>query len=69
MQSGGGGVIIYQVNPSLSMQGGLAVRVVNDWFSNSSESAQNFASTRNANGGSLNIAIPIRLNLTLGTGI
>jgi len=66
MQLGGGGYIAHQFNNNLLMQAGLAFMYENDAYSNNAANAQNNPATRNASGGTFNIAIPIRMSVVFG---
>jgi len=63
---GGGGYAAFQFNRFLLMQGGIAFRYQNDSYSNTASGSQNDPATRNASGGTFDIAIPIRLNVVFG---
>ena len=63
IQLGGGGYVYCQINPRLLVQGGVAVRYVNDTYSNNNIGVQTNAATRNASGGAFDIAIPIRMSI------
>ena len=62
-QLGGGGFVAFQFNQFILVQGGLAFRYLNDAYNNDAPGAQIAAATRNASGGSFDIAIPIRVNV------
>jgi hypothetical protein len=64
MQSGGGGYAAFRINQYLLLQGGLAFRYLNDSYSNNETGAQNDLARRDASGGTFDIAVPIRLNLS-----
>jgi len=61
MQLGGGAYVVFQWNRFISVKGGFAFRYLNDSYSNTDPASQNAAATRNASGGSFDIAIPIQL--------
>jgi len=66
LQLGGGAYVIYQWNRYVAVRGGLAFRYQNDSYTNDAPGSQNVAETRNASGGSFDIAIPVMVNITFG---
>ena len=60
----GGGFIAFQLTNFFRVQGGLGILYVNDLYSNSAAGSQNIASQRSANGGTLEITVPVRIYMT-----
>ena len=64
MQLGGGAFAAYQIR-NILVQAGFAFRYLQDSYSDNAPGAQTTAATRDANGGTIDIAIPIRVRYVL----
>ena len=61
---GGGGFAAYQFNRNLLILGGFGIRWVNNSYINSAAGAQNDPARRDADGGTFEVSIPIRVRIT-----
>ena len=65
-QIGGGAFITYQAGRHMQLQGGFALRSLNDSYSNNAPGAQDIPALRDASGGMFEFAVPIRMRIVFG---